>query len=144
MQPFVIKEVRDQKGEVIESFSPKVVRQALTPETASRVKDILIGVIERGTGKLGKIKDVFAAGKTGTAQKIVNGQYSHNQYNATFIGFAPAENPKIAMAIIFDDPRGSHFGGTVCAPIFKEIAENVLKYLQAEDAIDRKEEKNVP
>ncbi|MFA6378731.1 MAG: penicillin-binding transpeptidase domain-containing protein, partial [Candidatus Omnitrophota bacterium] len=96
MQPFVIKEIRDQKGEVIEVFFPKIVRQAIEPETASRVKDILIGVIERGTGKLAKIKDVFAAGKTGTAQKIVNGQYSHNQFYATFIGFAPAEDPKIA------------------------------------------------
>lgn len=143
MQPFMIKEIRDQKGEVIEAFSPKIVRQAITPETAGRVKDILIGVIERGTGKLGKIKDVFAAGKTGTAQKIINGQYSHNQFFATFIGFAPAENPKIAMAIVFDDPRGSHFGGTVCAPIFKEIAENVLKYLKAEDAIDQRT-KNAP
>jgi cell division protein FtsI (penicillin-binding protein 3) len=144
MQPFVIKEIRDQKGEVIETFSPKIVRQAMDVATAKRVKDILVGVIEKGTGKLAKIKDVFAAGKTGTAQKIVNGQYSHNQFFATFIGFAPAEDPKIAMAIVFDDPRGSHFGGTVCAPIFKEIAENVLKYLKAEETINHKEEKNAP
>ncbi|MFA6378964.1 MAG: penicillin-binding transpeptidase domain-containing protein, partial [Candidatus Omnitrophota bacterium] len=123
---------------------PKIVRQAIEPETASRIKDILIGVVERGTGKLAKIKDVFAAGKTGTAQKIVNGQYSHNQFYATFIGFAPAEDPKIAMAIVFDDPRGSHFGGTVCAPIFKEIAENVLRYLQAEQTAEKKEEENAP
>jgi stage V sporulation protein D (sporulation-specific penicillin-binding protein) len=139
MQPFVIKEIRDQKGEVIESFSPKIVRQSMDAATAKRVKSILTGVIERGTGKLGKVKDVFAAGKTGTAQKIIGGQYSHSQFFATFIGFAPSEDPKIAMAIVFDDPRGSHFGGTVCAPIFKEIAENVLKYLNAEATVDKKE-----
>jgi len=144
MQPFVVKEVRDQKGEVIEAFSPKIIRQAIDPKTAKRVKDILVGVIEHGTGKLGKIPDVFAAGKTGTAQKIINGQYSHNQFYATFIAFAPADNPKIAMAIAFDDPRSSHFGGTVCAPIFKEIATNVLKYLSAEDAAHQKEENDAP
>ncbi len=145
MQPFVIKEIRDQKGEVIETFFPKIVRQAMDVTTARRVKDILTGAIERGTGKLGKMKDVLAAGKTGTAQKIVGGQYSHNQFYATFIGLAPVEDPKIAMAIVFDDPRGSHFGGTVCAPIFKEIAENVLKYLNAESTIGEKpEEQNAP
>jgi cell division protein FtsI (penicillin-binding protein 3) len=144
MHPFIIKEIRDQKGEIIEAFAPKIVRQAMETVTAQRVRDILVGVIERGTGKLGKIKDVFAAGKTGTAQKIVNGQYSHNQFYATFIGFAPAQDPKIAMAIVFDDPRGSHFGGTVCAPVFKEIAENVLKYLQANETREKQSENDAP
>lgn len=131
MKPFVIKEIRDKKGETIESFEPKVVRQVLEPKTAARMKIILNGVVERGTGKLAKMKEFSAGGKTGTAQKIVGGQYSHGQFNATFIGFAPVEDPKIAMAIVFDDPRGTHFGGTVCAPVFKEVAENVLKYLSA-------------
>ncbi|MCX5681261.1 MAG: penicillin-binding transpeptidase domain-containing protein, partial [Candidatus Omnitrophica bacterium] len=82
--------------------------------------------------------------KTGTAQKIIGGQYSHDQFNATFIGFAPAEDPKIAMAIVFDDPHLTHFGGTVCAPIFKEVAENVLKYLKATEGVQEKEKKDAP
>jgi len=140
MRPYVIKEIRDKENEVIESFSPRVVRQVMEPATAARVKSILAGVIERGTGKLAKMKNVAAAGKTGTAQKIVGGQYSHDQFYATFIGFAPVDNPQIAMAIVFDNPRGTHFGGTVCAPIFKEVAENVLKYLQAEEAAQPQED----
>lgn len=138
MKPYVVKEIRDKHGETIEKFSPHVVRQVIDPATAQRVKSILAGAIERGTGKLARIKNVAAAGKTGTAQKIVSGRYSHDHFYATFIGFAPVEDPKVAMAIMFDNPRGTYFGGTVCAPIFKEIAENVLKYLQAEEAVQSK------
>lgn len=135
MKPFILKEVRDKKGELIEAFAPKVVRQAIEPKTAERMKIIMMGVVERGTGKMGKMKEFTAGGKTGTAQKIVGGQYSHGDFNATFIGFAPVEDPKIAMAIVFDDPSGTHFGGTVCAPVFKEVAENVLKYLAATESV---------
>jgi len=131
MQPFVVKYIQDQEGELIKEFKPQPVAQVISAQTARRLKEILAGVVETGTGKLAQIPDVRAAGKTGTAQKILGGQYSHNKFFASFIGFAPVEDPKIAMVVIFDEPHPSYYGGTVAAPVFKRVAEDVLKYLAA-------------
>ncbi|PIW65244.1 MAG: stage V sporulation protein D, partial [Candidatus Omnitrophica bacterium CG12_big_fil_rev_8_21_14_0_65_50_5] len=92
---------------------------------------ILTGAVEKGTGKMARIKGISVAGKTGTAQKIINGQYSHDAFFASFIGFAPVDNPKLAAIVVFDDPQGSHFGGTVAAPVFKDVIEKSLKYLDS-------------
>jgi len=131
MKPYIVKEIRDSSGEVIQMTSPVVVRKVLTPESAARVKKILIGVVENGTGKMAKIQDFTAAGKTGTGQKLEpNGTYSHSKFMASFIGFAPAEDPQIAIVVTVDEPRGSYYGGTVSAPVFKNVAADVLKYLK--------------
>jgi cell division protein FtsI/penicillin-binding protein 2 len=129
MKPHIVKSIQDSSGQIIKSFEPQVVDRVISEETAQRVKNILIGVVENGTGKLAKIDGVKVGGKTGTAQKVINGNYSHDKFFASFIGFAPAENPKLGIVVVFDDPHPSHFGGTVSAPVFKEITENTLKYL---------------
>ena len=134
MQPFVIKCIKDQEGEMIKEFKPQVLSQAISKETAQRLKPILARVVEQGTGKLAKPKGRSAAGKTGTAQKVFNGLYSQDRFYATFIGFAPVEDPELAMIIVFDEPYPNHFGGTVSAPVFREVAENALKYLAASGA----------
>ncbi|HOW34818.1 MAG TPA: penicillin-binding transpeptidase domain-containing protein [Candidatus Omnitrophota bacterium] len=129
MKPFVVKYIKDQKGEIIEEFQPQTVAQVISKNTADRLKVILTRAVEDGTGKLARIKNVKVAGKTGTAQKVVGGVYSHNSFYASFIGFAPADNPKIAMVVIFDEPHLTYYGGTVSAPVFKEVAQDVLRYL---------------
>ena len=131
MQPFVVKYIKDQEGELIKEFKPQAISRVISGETARRLKEILAGVVENGTGKLSKIPNVRVAGKTGTAQKVLGGQYSHNKFYASFIGFAPVEDPQIAMVVIFDEPHPSYYGGTVAAPVFKRVAEDVLKYLAA-------------
>jgi len=137
MKPYIVKEIRDKHGEIIKSFSPIVVRKVISPDTANRVKKILTGVVEEGTGKLAKITDFTAAGKTGTAQKLEpNGAYSHNKFVASFIGFAPAEDPIIAIVIVVDEPRPYYFGGVVAAPVFKNVAGDVLKYLKGKRSIN--------
>lgn len=131
MKPYIVKEVRDKQGQTIETFSPTIVRKVLSPESVARVKKILIGVIENGTGKLAKNPNLTAAGKTGTAQKLEpNGTYSHDRFIASFIGFAPAEEPFIAVVVTVDEPRGSYFGAVVSAPVFKNVANDVIKYLK--------------
>ncbi len=131
MKPYIVKEIRDKQGQTIETFSPTLVRKVLSPETVARVKKILIGVIENGTGKLARNPNLTAAGKTGTAQKLEpNGAYSHSKFIASFIGFAPAEEPAIAVVVMVDEPRGYYFGGVVSAPVFKNIANDVIKYLK--------------
>jgi len=131
MKPYILQEIRDNHGEIIKSFSPVMVRKVISLDTANRVRKILTGVVEEGTGKLARITGFTAAGKTGTAQKLEpNGAFSHNKFVASFIGFAPAEDPVIAIVVMVDEPRPYYFGGVVAAPIFKKVAGDVLKYLK--------------
>ena len=135
MKPYIVKQIMDSSGEPIKVFSPVLIRKVLSPEAAARVKKILIGVVENGTGKLAKIPDFTAGGKTGTAQKVEpNGTYSHSKFVASFIGFAPAEDPQIAVVVTVDEPRGTYYGGTVSAPVFKNVAAEVLKYLKSKQS----------
>ena len=131
MKPYIIQEIRDKYGETIKEFSPLMVRKVISLDTSERVKKILIGAVERGTGKLAKITGINAAGKTGTAQKLEpNGAYSHNKFIASFIGFAPAEDPIVAIVVILDEPHPYYFGGVVAAPVFKNVASDAIKYLK--------------
>lgn len=135
MRPFVVKYIKDNHDEIIKFFEPQEVERIISSETARRLTNILVGVIENGTGTLSKIKGVKVAGKTGTAQKVVNGVYSHSSFYATFFGFAPADNPRIAAIVVVDDPHPSYFGGTVSGPVFKEVVENTLKYLSSSESL---------
>ncbi len=130
MKPFVVKYIKDNNNQIIKSIQPQVLDQVINEETAQRLKSILVGVVENGTGTLAKIKGVQVAGKTGTAQKITNGQYSHSEFYATFLGFAPADHPRLAAIVVLDDPHPLYYGGTVSAPVFKEVVESSLKYLE--------------
>ncbi|MEW5895132.1 MAG: penicillin-binding protein 2 [Candidatus Omnitrophota bacterium] len=135
MKPFVVKYIKDNHDELIKVFEPEALDRIMSPSTARRVSSILTGAVECGTGKRAQIKGVLVAGKTGTAQKIVNGKYSHNKYFASFIGFAPADDPVIAGVVMFDEPHPAYYGGTVAAPVFQEVVMNALKYLKASEVI---------
>jgi cell division protein FtsI (penicillin-binding protein 3) len=131
MKPYIVKEIRDKYGETIKQFSPVVINRVISADTAERIKKILIGVIEEGTGKLAKVMGFDAAGKTGTAQKLEpNGTYSHNKFIASFIGFAPANDPLIAVAVMLDEPHPYYYGGVVAAPVFKGVANDTIRYLR--------------
>lgn len=133
MKPYVVSEIQDEFGSSIKQFSPLPISQVISPNTANRLKEILAGVVENGTGSRAAIKGLRVAGKTGTAQKLEpDGSYSHRKFIASFIGFAPVDNPKIAVAVVIDEPRPIYFGGTVCAPAFKNICKNVLRYLETQ------------
>lgn len=131
MKPFVVKAIRQREGEVIREFGPQEIRRVVSKATARRIKDILVLATEEGTGKLARVSDFKVAGKTGTAQKIeANGAYSHSKYTASFIGFAPSDEPLIAIVVTVDEPRPYYFGGVVSAPVFKQISQDVVKYLK--------------
>lgn len=138
MKPYLVREIKDKYGETIKEFLPTLVRKVISIDTAARMKIILVGVIEKGTGKLAKLSGFTAAGKTGTAQKLEpNGAYSHNKYIASFIGFAPAEDPLIAVAVVVDEPHPYYFGGVVAAPVFKNVAGDTLRYLKANPSFNQ-------
>ena len=116
--------VRDGKREVV---APKILRQAINHETAATVTTFMEGVVQRGTAKAAQMDQYQVAGKTGTAQKIVDGHYA-NQYNSSFVGFVPSRNPAFTILVVIDTPRASgHYGGEVAAPVFKRIADAALR-----------------
>ncbi len=129
IQPHVVKEIRNSHGMTIWRFSFQP-RRLLKPDTVIKLKQILQKVVEKGTGRLGGSRVCTVAGKTGTAQKadLVNGGYAKGKYTATFVGFFPVDTPRLVVVVTVDEPHGSHFGGTVCAPAFKELAERCWIY----------------
>ncbi|MFH0753166.1 MAG: penicillin-binding transpeptidase domain-containing protein [Candidatus Omnitrophota bacterium] len=131
MKPYYVKTIMDPSGAIIREFQPQMLDRVLHPETAHRMKAILQAVVDEGTATAGKMKDITAGGKTGTAQKVVGGTYSHSKFVASFIGFAPVENPRLAIVVTVDEPHPVYYGGLVSAPVFKEIVENSLRYLDS-------------
>ncbi len=129
-RPFVVKRVEHPQNGILSETEPHGER-VLSAETAAKLHDMLEVVVTDGTAKSGKLEGYTAAGKTGTAQKIdETGRYSRTKHVASFTGFAPAGNPRIAMIVMLDEPIfGQHHGGQAAAPVFKRIAEQVLRYL---------------
>jgi cell division protein FtsI (penicillin-binding protein 3) len=131
MKPYVVSEVRDHKGRLLKELLPQVKRRVVSPETARTMTNILEGVVTSGTGTKAAIAGFRVAGKTGTAQKIDprTGTYSVTQFVGSFVGFVPADAPRLAMIITIDEPQGEAWGGTVAAPVFHRVGEQVLNYL---------------
>lgn len=131
MKPYIVSEIKDKYDQTLKVFSPAVVRRAISADTAARARKVLTGVVESGTGRLAKVEAFGSAGKTGTAQKLeADGRYSHNKFVASFIGFAPAQDPVIAIAVCLDEPHPYYFGGVVSAPVFKNVATDCLRYFK--------------
>ncbi|HEX5893751.1 MAG TPA: penicillin-binding protein 2 [Solirubrobacterales bacterium] len=105
-------------------------RRVLSQRTAGQLRNMLEGVLEPGgTASSVSVPGYVLAGKTGTAQKVVGGTYSEDEYVASFVGFAPAQRPKLLVAVVVDEPLYVHTGGEVAAPVFGEVAEFALPYL---------------
>ncbi|MBI5606404.1 MAG: transpeptidase family protein [Deltaproteobacteria bacterium] len=129
MKPYLVRQILDQKGHPVKEFSPRPVRQVLSPETARLMRRLLSRVTEPGgTATQAAIEGLAVGGKTGTAQKVSSEtrRYAPGKYMSTFMGFLPAEDPSLVIVVIVDEPKGSHYGGVVCAPVFKGIAEQTL------------------
>ena len=130
MEPQLVEAVLDKEGNIIEELEPSLVRQVISKDTAQKEALILESVVSEGTGRNAYIEGYRVAGKTGTAQKAGKGGYQEGRYVASFIGFAPANNPKLATLVVVDEPQGyPYYGGTVAAPMFKRVMEDSLRYL---------------
>ena len=132
LRPQIIQEIRDANGTVIRSFAPEKRTQVLKPSTAALLAQLLTGVVREGTAKGYDIPGFELAGKTGTAQKIVDGKYSTTHHVTSFVGFFPASRPQVVLSVIVDDPQvagGQSYGRVVAAPAFKHIAEQLIQYL---------------
>lgn len=131
MKPYVVSEIRDAGGHLVARIEPRVRRQPISTATARTLTDILEGVVTIGTGRKASVPGYRVAGKTGTAQKIDprTGAYSSSQLVGSFVGYVPAENPRLAIVVVIDEPRVEAWGGVVAAPVFRRIAEQVLPHL---------------
>jgi len=131
MKPYVVQAITDHNGRLIKSFGPRKIRRVISEKTAGTLSRIMQTVItEGGTGVNAALEGYSVCGKTGTAQKIdESGRYSYEKYVASFVGFAPVKNPKIAVLVVVDEPKKQHYGSIVAAPAFKTIAQKTLDYM---------------
>lgn len=129
LKPKIIKSIKDK-----DYNSQDVIRRVISEQTALKIRKILKGVVDNGTGKAAKIKDYTVGGKTGTAQKRdpLTNKYSEKHYVASFCGMVPALNPKIVILVFFDEPKGDYYASSVAAPVFAKIAREAAAYLKIE------------
>jgi cell division protein FtsI/penicillin-binding protein 2 len=132
MRPMLVKQLQDGNGNAVQKYEPQAVRRVVSEDTAKEMVGALKTVVsDEGTAPLARLADYVVAGKTGTAQKVVDGKYSDNKFVISFIGFFPADNPQICISIVMDSPKeGGHaFGGALCGPVFHNVAERCASYL---------------
>jgi cell division protein FtsI/penicillin-binding protein 2 len=132
VRPHVVSEVISPDGRVLMSFRDSERKRVLSQKTAETFRDILKSVTEEGgTGKSASVDGNEVAGKTGTAQMInpLTKRYSKEKYVSSFVGFVPADDPRLAMIVVVFEPKGAIYGGVVAAPVFKDIADQALSYL---------------
>ncbi|MGA7920478.1 MAG: penicillin-binding protein [Candidatus Acidiferrales bacterium] len=131
--PRIVQEIRGDSPTALPPRSEP--KQATDSKTAATLREMMESVVLKGgTGTKAELNGYTAAGKSGTAQKIDpdTGRYSPNQYFASFVGFAPVNEPAVTILVVFDSPVGQHFGGDTGGPVFKRIAEQTLAYLDVE------------
>lgn len=140
LRPHLVKAIVSSDGKVVKQTAvPEVIRRVLRPEVAAMVRGVLTKVVEEGTGRRAQVEGFDVAGKTGTAQKInEDGTYSHSDFIASFVGFAPASRPEVCVVVIIDEPRGAYYGGTVAAPVVGRVVKRSLAYLGVEPAGEEK------
>lgn len=133
LEPILVKRTTDATGQPLVDATPRVRRDAVGPHTAKLVSEMLVSVTEgEGTGVEAAIPGFRVAGKTATAQKIdpATGKYTDTHYVASFVGFVPAEKPRLVIAVMLDEPMGGTYaGGSVAAPVFRRVGEMALRYL---------------
>jgi cell division protein FtsI (penicillin-binding protein 3) len=132
MRPYLIQTIRGPHGEIIRESSPQIIRRSISPATASTMTDMLIQVVQQGTGRNAAIPGYTVAGKTGTSQKLEGrtGGYSHSKVVASFAGFVPAHSPRLAVLVTIDEPKIGSWGGTLAAPVFAEVAQQSMLHLE--------------
>ena len=132
-KPYVVRRVLSSDGTVIIDNVPQTVRRVIGEKAAKQMVEILKGVVEEGTGKKAAVPGLKVAGKTGTSQKIDprTHQYTHEKYIASFVGFAPADDAKVCIAVVLDEPQGgAYYGGAVAAPVVGRILQRGLVYVK--------------
>ncbi len=145
MRPMLVKCLLDREGNVVQQYAPERVRQVVTDSTDKEMIEALKTVpAVGGTAPGAAMKNYVVAGKTGTAQKVENGAYVSDKYMASFIGFFPADNPQVCISIVMDEPKEGYYGGLICGPVFKDVAERCASYLNIPPDQNLQQQQNAP
>jgi len=141
MKPRIVSQLVDNEGNVVKTIEPEVKRQVISETTAKTLLELMEGVVSKGTGSNAYVPGFRVAGKTGTAQKIVDGRYAPGKYIGSFVAVAPADDPRIAVLVIVDEPQGVYYGGSVAAPVAGDLIEETLNYLEVKPEYTEEEKK---
>ncbi|MDD3698577.1 MAG: penicillin-binding protein 2 [Atribacterota bacterium] len=129
MQPRLVSKIISPTGEIIEGFSPVSSGEVVSERTASLVLEMMEKTVKEGTGKKAYIEGYRIGGKTGTGQKVgLDGRYDPRKFYSSFVGFFPLPEPRFGIIIVLDEPQGEYYGGDIAAPVFREIAQNIINY----------------
>jgi cell division protein FtsI (penicillin-binding protein 3) len=136
LKPRIVREIRGPGGRTRSRIPVRTVRRIVSPATARTLTDMLTEVVESGTGRTARVAGVPIAGKTGTAQRIdpETGRYDPRRHVASFVGFFPANRPRVVGVIVVDRPSGMGWGSQVAAPCFRRVVEGVM--LSGREPID--------
>ena len=126
MRPYIRKRLLDENRYIVDETVPQVVRRVVSSETSRTMRSFMQGVVDSGTARQARIEGISIGGKTGTSQRLVNGSYSDRSHVASFVGFFPVDEPRILILVIVDAPTNGYYGGTVAAPIFRNIAMRII------------------
>jgi cell division protein FtsI (penicillin-binding protein 3) len=132
MRPYVVRRAVGPGGEIVVANQPHVVRRVISQRTSRVLTSILKGVVsDGGTGVMAEVEGFEVAGKRGTAQKadLARGGYAAKKRVASFIGFVPADDPRLVLLVLVDEPEVNVYGGVVAAPVFRNIARGALRHL---------------
>jgi len=130
MRPYLVKKIQEDCGTVIQEAGPAIIRRVISEQSARMLREMLKTVTEDGgTGQRARVEGYEVAGKTGTAQKIAaNGKGYSDKCISSFVGFIPAQDPKLTIVVVIDEPQGVTYGGVVAAPAFSKMAQQILCY----------------
>ena len=138
MRPMIVDSLVDDKGETVVKYDPQIVRRVVSSAAAKDSVKAMKSVVQSGTGESARLDNYTVAGKTGTAEKPVNGFYTKEKYYASFIGFFPADNPELLIAVSVDEPlkKTGYYGGQVASPVFKRIGERTANFLNLKPDVE--------
>ena len=126
------------KSSIVKKYETQIIRRVVSPETAQRTRMLMRYAVENGTGNNADVEGLKVGGKTGTSQKVIDGKYSKNKYDASFIGVVPYDNPALVCLVVIDSPKESIYGGTVAAPVFKNIIRRIYNENMSNSLAERK------
>jgi cell division protein FtsI (penicillin-binding protein 3) len=126
MEPRLVREVRSRDGRMTHAYKPRAVRRVVPENVARDLREVLVGVVETGTGRAAALGPFAVAGKTGTARSFRGGHYESGAYTASFAGFFPAEDPQLVFIVKLDTPKGVYYGGVAAAPVTRATLEAAL------------------
>ena len=132
MEPILVRKITDARGATVKEWLPRVRREVIAAGVAKTVAEMLTAVVEEGgTGVQAAMTGFRVAGKTATAQKVdpSTGKYSVDKFTASFVGFVPADKPRLVIAVVLDEPMIGHYGGDLAGPVFRRVADATLRYL---------------